>query len=87
VAEANDLSLAEHAARLVERTGVTASGPTVGPATGAAQAGAAPGKKTLLAHEPDRADLVAARAAWRANLAALDPRRPRSRTWDHGLEQ
>ena len=29
VAEANDLSLAEHATRLVERTGVTASGPTV----------------------------------------------------------
>ena len=29
VAEANDLSLAEYAARLLERTGVTASGPTV----------------------------------------------------------
>jgi len=29
VAEANDLSLAEYAARLSERTGVTASGPTV----------------------------------------------------------
>ena len=29
VAEANDLSLAEYAARLHERTGVTASGPTV----------------------------------------------------------
>ncbi len=29
VAEANDLSLAEYAAKLLERTGVTASGPTV----------------------------------------------------------
>jgi transposase len=29
VAEANDLSLAEYAAKLVERAGVTASGPTV----------------------------------------------------------
>ena len=29
VAEANDLTLAEYAARLLERTGVTASGPTV----------------------------------------------------------
>ena len=49
VAEANDLSPAEYAARLSERTGVAASGPTVCRARrklpGAAQAEAAPQKR------------------------------------------
>ena len=86
VAEANALTLAEYAGRLAERTGVRVSGSTlcralhrpVGSADISARIGPSPMAwcaKTLRAEEQDRPDLVGERAAWRAELAALDPDR------------
>ena len=72
VAEANDLSLAEYAARLSEHAGVTVSGPTVCRALLKLRL---PRTKTPRAIEQDRPDIIAARAAWRAALAEVDPRR------------
>ena len=70
MAEANALTLAEYADRLAERTGVRASAPTLCRALRRLGLGA---QKTLRAAEQDRPELVAERAAWRAELAQVDP--------------
>ena len=70
VRAAPDATLAEHCARGQATTGVRAQpGDDV---AGAAAGRLAAQKKSLLAAERDEA----ARAAWRAEAAALDPRRP-----------
>ena len=45
------------------------------PCAGRSEGSACHAKKTLLAREQDRPDVVEARTAWRAELAAIDPRR------------
>jgi transposase len=70
VAERNDATLAEYADRLAER-----AAQPLGAVPGAE--GARPGaeEKTVKAAEQDREDVAEARAAWRAELAGVDPAR------------
>jgi transposase len=75
VAEANDLSLAEHATKLQERTGVTVSGPTVSRAL----------KKLGLPRKKDPAGAGAGPARYRRRPRGLAGRAGRPRPAAAGL--
>jgi hypothetical protein len=86
VTERGDATLAEYADRLAGRAGIRRSlasacrarrdpaQPRLG-VPGAEAAGPSAEERTLRAAEQDRGDVAAARAAWRADLAGVDPRR------------
>ena len=73
VAERNDATLAEYADLLAERAGVRRSPAAAVPGAPGARPGAE--ERTLEAAEQDREDVAEARAAWRAELAGVDPAR------------
>ena len=73
VAERNDATLAEYADRLAERAGVRRSPSALCRALKAL--GLARKKRRSEAAERDREDVAEARAAWRAELAGVDPAR------------
>ena len=72
VAESNDLTLAEYAARLADRAGVRVSGSTV---CRALRRLGLPRQKDAAGAGAGSARCRQARTAWRAELAAIDPRR------------
>ena len=73
VAERNDATLAEYADLLAERAGVRRSPSALCRALKAL--GLVRKKRRLKAAEQDREDVAEARAAWRAELAGVDPAR------------